>query len=455
MPDDRKLFSKLFSYVLLLEREAMQGQSQRSHEQIRSEIGQLLEEQRAVASRRGMLEQEYQDACFAMIAWADETLLKNSRWEYNNRWKASPLQLEYYQTRNAGDELFDRLARLRSDQQTIREIYYLCLAMGFTGKYFLGLEDELKLTQIRREQAQHLPQPIETIREIHRITPQPYDVSPPKGEPIRSSSADLLLKVGVALAVAVPLVLLLAYWLTPRPSLTLSPPLPAPVLRAEDVQERLATQPCAKLTVSLKNGEVYLEGRVASASQRTEIRRIVENTEGVRGVNDNFQIIPRPYCTALELLEPLKKRAEEQAFGLAVTLNKSGSPPLYVRDENLIIEIKTPIMFDSHVYVDYYTSDGEVGHIFPNPRDTNNSFSKGRAYTVGQLGGSQGWQIAPPFGLELITVIASKTPLFASPRYKGESAESYLQELRKALLQDGAKPEVAATFHFLATRERD
>jgi type IV/VI secretion system ImpK/VasF family protein len=166
-----ELFAKLFTYVLLFEQSTVSGQVQYSYEQVRGDIVRLLEQQQASAKRQGMLDQEYQEAAFAAVAWVDETMLKLAAWEHVNRWKASPLQLELYQTRNAGEEFFERLARLRPEQQAIREVYFEALGLGFTGRYFLGQEDAQALARIRGEQARHLPVPLEDVQNIDKIAP--------------------------------------------------------------------------------------------------------------------------------------------------------------------------------------------------------------------------------------------------------------------------------------------
>lgn len=194
MANGRELFSELIGYVLLFDQANQQGQFQPSYEQTRRDIEALLEQEKATVKREGMLDRDYQDASFAVIAWADETILKHSTWKYHAEWSALPLQLEYFQTRNAGEEFFDRLERLRPEQNAIRDVYYVCLGLGFSGRYFLGLEDELKLNQIRHEQARHLSLPVEDIEEIGKLTPQPYEVRVPVGGQINQPWTDLLLK---------------------------------------------------------------------------------------------------------------------------------------------------------------------------------------------------------------------------------------------------------------------
>src|SRR5688572_16733986 len=107
MSSVQELFSELFAYILLFEQTTLQGEFQPSYEQVRRDITVLLEQQKAAAKRQGMLDKDYQDACFAVVAWADETILKHTTWKHHHEWNDFPLQLEYYQTRNAGEDFFE------------------------------------------------------------------------------------------------------------------------------------------------------------------------------------------------------------------------------------------------------------------------------------------------------------------------------------------------------------
>jgi hypothetical protein len=154
----------------------------------------------------------------------------------------------------------------------------------------------------------------------------------------------------------------------------------------------------------------------------------------------------------LELLEPVKKQAEAQGIDLVTWLNKAGNIPEYYDGESLVITGKTPTQFASYLYVDDYSVDGMVSHLFPNPAETMNRLESNQSLAVGQPDGPRLWRInADPPGLELITVIASKTPLFSVLR-NYEPAELYLNELRQALSKEGVRPDVAATFHFVRTK---
>jgi type IV/VI secretion system ImpK/VasF family protein len=409
MASMQALFAEFFTYVLLFEHMTTRGEFEPSYGQVRQDIAALLERQQTAAKRAGMPEVDYQEARFAIVAWADEAILKHSTWAHHSAWSAMPLQLEYYQTRNAGEELFERLERLPPEQHAVREIYYICLGLGFSGQYFRGLEDEHKLAHIRHEQAKRLTRPVEAPHEIATLTPQPYTVAPSQGQPITLPLTSQLLKVALALLLVVPLGLFVAYKLLPPPAPTLAghgassdvPPPPPP------------GSSCAPLAVGN---------------------------------------VPRLLCPVIELLEPLKHRGEAQALGLLARLNKLGSLPSYVAGEDLAVEVQTPPRFDSFVYVDYYSADGTVVHLFPSAQEAMPRLGRSQALMVNQING-QALEIQAPFGIELVTVVASTTPLFLSPRAGSEEVAGYVDALRRALTQEGEGIIRTATFSWLTTRD--
>ncbi len=59
----------------------------------------------------------------------------SSSWNEKGRWQGEQLQRLYYKTADAGEIFFERLNTLGPHQRDVREVYYLCLAMGFTGRY--------------------------------------------------------------------------------------------------------------------------------------------------------------------------------------------------------------------------------------------------------------------------------------------------------------------------------
>jgi len=93
------------------------------------------------------------DATFAVVAFLDESVL-NSQNPIFQDWLRKPLQEELFGTHIAGEVFFQRLAELlgrndSADLADMLEFYYLCLLLGFCGKYSTGNQGELAQTMSR------------------------------------------------------------------------------------------------------------------------------------------------------------------------------------------------------------------------------------------------------------------------------------------------------------------
>jgi len=110
------------------------------------------------------------DATFAAVAFLDESVL-NSQNAIFQDWPRQPLQEELFGTHIAGEVFFQRLNELlgRSDSPDLAdllEVFYLCLLLGFCGKYSTGGRGELAQTLSR------------TADKIHRIRGRFGQLSP-------------------------------------------------------------------------------------------------------------------------------------------------------------------------------------------------------------------------------------------------------------------------------------
>jgi len=125
-------FAPLFAYLGHFQhsaRENLQGV-----DELRRQIDRLLKEGEEAAARGGIPRESYDLARFAVCAWSDEAIL-NSPWPGRDAWLKEELQRRHYGTSDAGEEFFDRLKDLPLNECEVREIFYLCLALGFTGRY--------------------------------------------------------------------------------------------------------------------------------------------------------------------------------------------------------------------------------------------------------------------------------------------------------------------------------
>ncbi len=112
---------------------------QPSIERVRADIQRLVGEGRELFDAGSFSMEDYDEARFAVFAWIDETI-SGSAWREKQRWRDQTLQNEYYRTTRAGEQFFERMNRLEARRGDVRDVYHLCLALGFEGRH--GQEGE-------------------------------------------------------------------------------------------------------------------------------------------------------------------------------------------------------------------------------------------------------------------------------------------------------------------------
>lgn len=243
----------------------------------------------------------------------------------------------------------------------------------------------------------------------------------------------------------------------------LSPPEPAPAPEVPvaprrppvaAVAQALRAIPCALVTVEETGGRLLVSGTAMGAQAETAVREAVEAAAG--GWDHGFDLAAADarFCGPLAsvaaaldanrgLAEPLTARlATAEGNGLQLS---SGDP--------LILEIGAPAR-PVRIQADYFTIDGTVIHLLPNPSDSGTTLAAGASRRLGdRADGGRHWTIGPPYGSELLLTIATAEPLFPTPRPEQEAAADYLAALVEALatLPDDAPAPLAAA-RFITTR---
>ncbi len=154
------------------------------------------------------------------------------------------------------------------------------------------------------------------------------------------------------------------------------------------------------------------------------------------------------YCQARDLIAPYRQANEQQGLGLAIkTLGGEGA--VLTEGDVLTFDISFPT-FDSYLHVAYLQRSGVVGHVLPGsarlwPANVKHHVER------------TGYEIAPPYGVEMILAIATQQPLFPTPRPQFEPAADYLAALRQRLAELAATTpgtQIAADSLLIATRPR-
>jgi type VI secretion system protein ImpK len=143
-------------------------------------------------------------ASFACVAFLDESVL-NSQNPIFADWLRKPLQEELFGTHVAGEAFFQHLQQLLGrpdshDLADLLEVHYLCLVLGFGGRYGVGNRGEL---------AQAMQMTADKIRRTRGpLGPLSPSWMPTPGEAVKGGSDPLVRKLGILAVVCAALMIL-------------------------------------------------------------------------------------------------------------------------------------------------------------------------------------------------------------------------------------------------------
>lgn len=433
-------FSPVFSFGLALDESVAGGQAADAAAVVAARARELIERAKASALADGKRPEQVDDAAFAVVAWIDEIMARNPVWLTSG---VTPLQVAMFTTNNAGNEFFSHLSALKQDQDEVREVYYHALLVGFVGQYYYETGDtgELgKLKELHGRQLPVAPAPTHTLRE-EKITPQPYGVADPSGPRLPRQWDRTLLRLGAFIALLIPVAYLAWILLaSPKPSITVP------------VQQVLAKFECSDLsaTADEDKGTVKVAGYVSRPDDMAAVKQQVAAIEGVKSVDAQLQLRIWPHCEVVKVLAPYKARNDDSGHDLTISPS-TGHSDRFIEGENVIVKLQQA-NYEGYLYVDYFTVNGDVAHIYPNAGEPD-SGRVIRALEQFEVGASPSktWTVCPPFGQELITVIASPTPLYREALPEIQTAQEYLPMLRRMLEDNHGNARLVASHLFMQT----
>ncbi|MFQ3788485.1 type IVB secretion system protein IcmH/DotU [Halomonas sp. A29] len=139
----RTLAQDFFSLVLMVRR----GGEAQSVEAFLERVEEFFRDLEGRALAVGYSMEQFRDAQYALCAFLDESVLGAGESNIRRHIELHPLQYKYFGVHLAGEGFFERLEALRSDVKgnlDVLEVYHLCLALGFEGKYRLEHRDQLR-----------------------------------------------------------------------------------------------------------------------------------------------------------------------------------------------------------------------------------------------------------------------------------------------------------------------
>src|SRR5579884_1909496 len=147
------LYQGLFTGIVRIQ----SGQQQiQNADMFRRRMKEALAEVTREAMKRNYAAEHTMETDFAMVSFLDEVILSSSD-SCRNDWKQKPLQEDLFGTSVAGEVFFSRVEKLLQRADTIElsdilEVYYLCILLGFEGRYAVGDKHELQVLSDRLRQ---------------------------------------------------------------------------------------------------------------------------------------------------------------------------------------------------------------------------------------------------------------------------------------------------------------
>ncbi len=177
--------------------------------ELRPKIASLLKEFEERALRYRYRESLIQVTKFALASFIDETVLTND-FNLKEEWEKYPIQLEHFGEHLAGNKFYDKLdALIRQIEVTADsvKVYYVCMLLGFKGRYAVYEHDKLRDTMQKTADA------LVKVGKISKVELSPHwlvqDQPPPPPKRGMPTWAKIMAFGGLCSAVIIYLVMFL------------------------------------------------------------------------------------------------------------------------------------------------------------------------------------------------------------------------------------------------------
>ena len=125
--------------------------SHKNPEQLKEKLVQEIKSFNLLAEKSGYEQETISDARYALCTTIDEAVF-NTPWGYQSGWGEQSLLSTFHQEVSGGDQFFHKLKELGQNPSKhidLLELKYVCMALGFQGRYRIVDSGKEKLFQIR------------------------------------------------------------------------------------------------------------------------------------------------------------------------------------------------------------------------------------------------------------------------------------------------------------------
>lgn len=225
-----------------------------------------------------------------------------------------------------------------------------------------------------------------------------------------------------------------------------------PSPRLQKVRAEFGKLECAPLTASEDGNGVRVSGFVGSEDALDRLKASVRSLDDIGAVDFQVVVTSPSFCEILRVSLPLHERNSIDSAGASIGV--TGNAVVLREGDPVVLRARAP-KFDSYIYIVYMQEDGKVLNLLPSQDNSNNSRRANENFSIGDSADQPSFSVAPPYGDDLVMLVAASEPLFPAPRPQFEFGSDFADDLAKgvrALLNKGGK--VVADLIFLRTSPR-
>jgi hypothetical protein len=211
------------------------------------------------------------------------------------------------------------------------------------------------------------------------------------------------------------------------------------------LSELINSYECNTLTINAdSNGKLLINGSVLTEDLEP-IHKQLATLLAQTPYENEITALNRPFCEVVNFITPFYQSNIRNDTIIKIAPYQHTTQ--YKEGEIIQFEINTAD-YPVYLYADYFASDGAILHLYPISTKELEPITKQAQFIIGA--GSLKFEVTPPFGTDLITLIASPIPLFNSIQNDSRTVNDYLNNLSKELVN--IKPGlVNADYIFIST----
>jgi type VI secretion system protein ImpK len=160
------LCAPVFGYAAILPADSDEPQPE--YEQVRGKIVGALHAIESEATEHDIDPEDAKQAGYALCLFIDGQVAE-SEWKGKAQWASEPLHIMLQQDPEGGINFFRRLDGFGERERAVKEVFLVCLALGYRGKYaeLDPAQQAAKIGELRQKLVREMhPQPLDKRREL-------------------------------------------------------------------------------------------------------------------------------------------------------------------------------------------------------------------------------------------------------------------------------------------------